>query len=60
MSWTTSRARNQSVSTEYRFLRDHSVETLDRELPLVIERIREAGLAVQTGYMGNRVDRGHG
>jgi hypothetical protein len=41
----TSRSRRQSSSTEYTFLRDHSVQTLDRELPLVIERIREAGLA---------------
>ena len=32
-------------SRDYTFLRDRSIQTLDRELPQVIERIREAGLA---------------
>ncbi|MDJ0908072.1 MAG: hypothetical protein QNI99_02695 [Woeseiaceae bacterium] len=45
LSWTTKRARKQSVSREHTFIRDRSVETLDRELPTVIERIRDAGLA---------------
>jgi hypothetical protein len=45
LTLTSARAHRQTVSTEYHFLRDRSVETLDRELPLVIERIRDAGLA---------------
>jgi hypothetical protein len=49
MQWgltlTSARTLRQTVNTEYRFLRDLRVETLDRDLPLVIERIRDAGLA---------------
>jgi hypothetical protein len=45
LTLTSARTRRQTVSTEYRFLRDLRVETLDRDLPLVIERIRDAGLA---------------
>lgn len=45
LSLTTKRSRKKSISTEHTFIRDRTVETLDRELPTVIERIREAGLA---------------
>lgn len=39
------RSRTRTQTLDFSFLRDRSVETLDRELPVVIERIRDAGLA---------------
>jgi hypothetical protein len=45
LSWSGSRSRNSQKSVDYTFLRDRSVQTLDRDLPLVIERVRAAGLA---------------
>lgn len=45
LNWTVTRQRKSLRSLDYTFLRDRSIETLDRDLPLVIERIRDAGLA---------------
>lgn len=45
LRWTGSRQRKRERSLNYTFLRDRSTQTLDRDLPLVIARIREAGLA---------------
>lgn len=42
---TTSRERKRSRTAKYTFIRKSDVSTLDRELPVVIRRIREAGLA---------------
>ena len=42
---SASRARDRSSSRESTFLFDTSVATLDRVLPCLIERLREAGLA---------------
>jgi hypothetical protein len=44
-TWSTSRSSLKHKSSDYTFLRDFSIGTLDRDLPLVIRRIREAGLA---------------
>jgi hypothetical protein len=43
--WTSSRHRKREQTVDYTFLRDRSIQTLDRDLPLVIARIRDAGLA---------------
>ena len=45
LSQTSTRNLHRVRSRDYTFLRDRSVQTLDRELPQVIERIRDAGLA---------------
>ena len=45
LAQTSSRKLSRTRSRDYTFLRDRSVQTLDRELPQVIERIRDAGLA---------------
>lgn len=45
LTWEGSRQSNRTQSVNYTFLRDRSIQTLDRDLPLVIERIRDAGLA---------------
>ncbi|HXT22845.1 MAG TPA: hypothetical protein VN923_19010, partial [Thermoanaerobaculia bacterium] len=42
---STSRKRARSLAREEQFIPDLSVATLDRVLPLLIERLREAGLA---------------
>ncbi len=44
-SWTSTRTRGRSREEDHTFIHDHSVATLDRELPTVIGRIRRAGLA---------------
>ncbi|HSL70033.1 MAG TPA: hypothetical protein VK864_07300, partial [Longimicrobiales bacterium] len=41
----TTRKHERSLSREYQFIYDLSVATLDRILPILIERLREAGLA---------------
>ena len=43
--YTSKRGKKQTATQEYTFIRKSDVSTLDRELPVVIERIREAGLA---------------
>jgi Cdc6-like AAA superfamily ATPase len=45
LSWSTKRQRKGEESVDYQFMSDRSLETLDRDLPVVIERIRHAGLA---------------
>jgi len=40
-----SRTRKSERSADYQFLSDRSIQTLDRDLPLVMDRIRDAGLA---------------
>jgi hypothetical protein len=40
-----SRTRKRSASEEYTFLADHDASTLERELPVLIGRLAEAGLA---------------
>lgn len=45
LSQTTTRKLHRTRTRDYTFLRDRSIQTLDRELPQVIERIRDAGLA---------------
>jgi hypothetical protein len=42
---TTTRTRKRAASRDYSFLMDLSVATLDRVLPMLIERLRSAGLA---------------
>ena len=42
---TTTRKRERTKSREYQFVYDLSVATLDRILPILIERLRAAGLA---------------
>ncbi|HTO65663.1 MAG TPA: hypothetical protein VMM15_30935 [Bradyrhizobium sp.] len=39
------RSARQERNEDYTFIVDRSIETLERDLPLVIERVREAGLA---------------
>jgi hypothetical protein len=43
--WSSDRRQRSERSTDYTFIMDRSLQTLDRDLPVVIERIREAGLA---------------
>jgi hypothetical protein len=45
LNWSGSRNRKSDRKLDYTFLRDRSIQTLDRDLPLVIARVREAGLA---------------
>lgn len=37
--------QRRNLTREYTFIRDHSISTLDRELPNLIQRIRQAGLS---------------
>lgn len=45
LKWTSTRERKSSRTLDYQFIQDRSIQTLDRDLPVVIERIRHAGLA---------------
>jgi hypothetical protein len=45
MTFSATRTRNRTQKLDFTFLRDRSIQTLDRELPLMIDRIRDAGLA---------------
>jgi hypothetical protein len=45
LNLSESRKLRQTRSTEHVFLPDHDLATLDRDLPVVIERIRAVGLA---------------
>jgi len=45
LSWMGARRGDRRPEEDHAFIRDHSVATLGRELPIVIERIRRAGLA---------------
>jgi hypothetical protein len=45
LSWSGKRSLGRERATDYSFMPDHSVETLDRDLPMVIKRLRDVGLA---------------
>lgn len=45
LSWDFKRERSVDRTADYTFIRDRSVQTLDRDLPLVIQRVRDAGLS---------------
>lgn len=45
MKYSSTRSRERSVSRQYTFLFDLRVATLDRVLPILIDRLRQAGLA---------------
>lgn len=45
LSWSTTRKRTDSLSRSYTFIRERGASTLERDLPVVIRRIRDAGLA---------------
>lgn len=45
MKYSTTRTRQRSASRQYTFLYDLSVTTLDRVLPILVDRLRAAGLA---------------
>lgn len=44
LSWSDIRTLTSNKSIDYSFIRDFSLATLGRDLPVVISRIREAGL----------------
>jgi hypothetical protein len=43
--WSASRTRKNERSADYTFIVNHSLATLERDLPVVIDRIRETGLS---------------
>jgi hypothetical protein len=43
--WSARRSRKREENLDYTFIRDFTLQTLERDLPLVIERVRAAGLA---------------
>jgi hypothetical protein len=45
LNWTSKRSRKDERARDYTFIRRRDKETLERDLPLVIQRVREAGLA---------------
>ena len=45
LRWSHSRTRTNDRSVDYSFIRDSTLATLGRDLPVVINRVREAGLA---------------
>jgi hypothetical protein len=45
VSASVKRSERQERNEDYTFIVDRSIQTLERDLPLVIERVREAGLA---------------
>jgi hypothetical protein len=42
---TGMRQQKSDDTADFKFIRDRSIQTLDRELPIVIDRVRNAGLA---------------
>lgn len=44
LGWAGKRSTKSERTLDYTFIVDRSIQTLDRDLPLVIERIRDAGL----------------
>ena len=42
---TSSRSRKRAFTDEYTFIRSHDASTLERELPVLVERLHDAGLA---------------
>ena len=45
LSWSSSRSSRTKSSSEYSFLPDVTTQTLDRDLPIIIDRMRSLGLA---------------
>ncbi len=45
LSWSSTRSQSRETGLDYRFILDRSVTTLERDLPVAIQRIRQAGLA---------------
>ena len=45
VSALSKRSRKSERTDDYSFILDRSIQTLERDLPLVIERVRDAGLA---------------
>jgi hypothetical protein len=45
LNWSSKRNLKNVSTLDYTFIVDRSIETLDRELPSVVNRIRDAGLA---------------
>jgi hypothetical protein len=45
LNWTTKRTAKTERSLDYTFVRNRDKQSLERDLPLVIERVRGAGLA---------------
>ena len=45
LNWSITRKRTKDQKVTYSFIRDYEITTLDRDLPLVIRRVRDAGLA---------------
>jgi hypothetical protein len=43
--WSSSHASSRAIRREYKFLFDTSIATLDRVLPVLLERLLDAGLA---------------
>lgn len=44
LTWSRSTERNTNRSVDYSFIRDFTLETLERDLPVVINRVRDASL----------------
>ena len=45
LNWTSKRSAKSERSVDYTFIRERDKQSLERDLPLVIQRVREAGLA---------------
>jgi hypothetical protein len=45
MSFQSTRKRKRTSKVTYTFIRDRTIQTLDRDLPHVLDRVRQAGLA---------------
>jgi hypothetical protein len=45
LGWTSSRSLSRESGLDYRLILDRSVTTLERDLPVAIQRVRQAGLA---------------
>ncbi len=43
-SWSDTRSQKSNQALDYTFIRDNSAQTLEQDLPLVIRRVRAAGL----------------
>jgi hypothetical protein len=45
LTWTSKRSAKSERVVDYTFIRERDKQSLERDLPLVIQRVREAGLA---------------
>ena len=55
LNWTSKRAVTVARELDYTFIRKRDKKSLERDLPLVIQRVREAGLAPV--FMVNELDK---